>query len=80
MSRDLDDVKKEYQSKTETEPTANGTILSLLANGQPYMFLVPRVTGDNDEILVVELSTNIPENEHQIVRTVLEATLATLPE
>lgn len=75
-----ENVQKEYRTIQETEPTAQGSVLSMLSGGEPYVFIVPRITGEHDETLFLELATNIPGSEAHILRTVLEAVLATLPE
>jgi hypothetical protein len=79
MAVDFEGIHREYHEIQETEATSEGTILGLLAGGKPYAFIVPSIEGDNNEKLVLKLSTNIPSGETHILRTVLEGVLSTLP-
>lgn len=78
MSIDLSDVRKEYREVPSEG--SEGTILSMLANRRPYVFVVASVDGENNERLVLQLNTNIPGDEKEVLRTVLQGVLDTLPE
>lgn len=78
MPIDLSDVRKEYQEVPAE--SGHGSILYLLANRRPYVFIVASVQGEDNEKLVLALDTNIPPAEQHILRTVLQGVLETLPE
>ena len=78
MSLDLSGIKKDYVEVPADN--SQGTILSLMAERHPYVFIVASVTGDDNERLVLKLDTNIPRQDQRVLRTVLQGVLETLPE
>lgn len=75
----LDGVRSEYQEIKETEATSQSTLLSMLAQGKPYAFIVASVEGDENERLLLQLATNIGSADNGILHTILEGTLKSLP-
>lgn len=72
----IEDLPAKYESIEETEPTIRSQALAAIAEGKPYLFLRGSV---QNETLLVEMDTNIPENEIHIAESILRATLTALP-
>ena len=69
---DISNVETSYEQEVITEATPQNSILQLLAEGKPYLFLRASV---QDSTLLVEMDSNIGQDDQRITRTILQAAL-----
>jgi hypothetical protein len=80
-THDFSDTNKVYEEVTETEMTPETELLFALAKGKHFVFLTADVVDvPEGKGLSIGMDHSFPPDQNHVIRYILEATLATLPE
>jgi hypothetical protein len=68
------DLPSSYEVTQETEGSPKSTLLQMLAENKPYVFLRASVSGEDGTTFLVEMDTNISLEDSEILHAILDST------